>query len=311
VFDHPGAAPLVEFPILVVLEPTNVDYGVIADPTTDLRFEDPDQTILPFDVEMWTPGGRSAIWVKVPQIDGNSTTDSILMHFGADAGATNVASDLVWTGYELVSHMGATVVDAANTYNGTVTGAIGGEGQIGNATVFTNLDQEVRFATADALLADWDAWTLELWIRPTYATLMEPEGRGNAVISKDGSSSIQGGRIQHMTAAPDLWFQADVHFSSGPASYLNTDVPLNAWSHITYAHDGTALRLYRDGALVGGPENRNAALDTTPGDIVLGGSSPMLGAIDELRISDTGFSADWIRTQHRSMIGQLVTFTDP
>ncbi|MFN0250172.1 MAG: LamG domain-containing protein, partial [Kofleriaceae bacterium] len=263
-----------------------------------------------FDVEQWAPGGRSPIWVKVPLIDGSSTTDSILMHFGAGTGASNLASDLVWTGYELVSHMGTTVVDAANTYDGTVSNTTGGEGQIGPATIFTDNGQEVRFATADALLTGWDAWTLELWLRPTYGSLMEAE-RSNEVIGKGAFTSIQDGRIERQPLASNLWFQIDVHFSTGPSSYLNTNLPLNAWTHISYTHDGTALRLYKNGALVQGPENRGATLDTTPDDIVLGGGSPMFGAIDELRISNAGFSADWIRAQHLSMTGQFVTFTDP
>ncbi|MFN0252627.1 MAG: hypothetical protein ACKV2T_37470, partial [Kofleriaceae bacterium] len=50
VFANPGMS-LTDFPVLVVLEPTNIDYDLIGDPHNDLRFEDVDGTILPFDVE--------------------------------------------------------------------------------------------------------------------------------------------------------------------------------------------------------------------------------------------------------------------
>jgi hypothetical protein len=309
-FDNPTVSPLVEFPVLVVLEPSKINYGAIADPRTDLRFEDLDGTTLPFDIETWDPTGRSSIWVRVPQIDASSSTDSILVHFGAGVGANNIASDLVWSRYELVTHLGATAVDAANSYDGTVTNATAGAGQIGDATRFTGANQEVRYTTSGMVLTDWDAWSFEMWIQPQYATLVEAEGQPNAVIGKGPNTSIQGGRIEHMVGEPELWFQVDVHFSTGTPAYLNTDLPLGEWSHILYTSNGTTMELYRNGIVVGSA-NRSATLDTTQGAIVLGGNSPMLGAIDELRISDTGFGPDWIRAQHLSMTGLFVTFTDP
>src|SRR2546430_8090714 len=61
------AEALLDFPVLVALDATRIDYGAVQPGGGDLRFNDPDGTPLAFEIQTWNPAGRSAIWGRVPQ----------------------------------------------------------------------------------------------------------------------------------------------------------------------------------------------------------------------------------------------------
>ena len=48
----------------------------------DLRFVDADDsTLLDHEIESWNPGGTSYVWVRVPTIDGSSSSDFIYLYY--------------------------------------------------------------------------------------------------------------------------------------------------------------------------------------------------------------------------------------
>ncbi len=63
------------------LDATNIDYSQTKDDGSDLRFFAADGTALAYEIEQWNEGGDSSVWVKTPQITGNSDTDSIMMYY--------------------------------------------------------------------------------------------------------------------------------------------------------------------------------------------------------------------------------------
>ena len=64
---------LVDFPVLVVLNSSRIDYSKTQDAGQDLRFYDADGTTkLAHEIEQWNELGNSYVWVKVPQIDASS-----------------------------------------------------------------------------------------------------------------------------------------------------------------------------------------------------------------------------------------------
>ena len=73
---------LADFPVLVVLNSGNIDYSKTQDNGADLRFIDADGTMLAHEIETWNESGDSYVWVKIPQVDGSSNTDSIVMYYG-------------------------------------------------------------------------------------------------------------------------------------------------------------------------------------------------------------------------------------
>ncbi|HRP36993.1 MAG TPA: DUF2341 domain-containing protein, partial [Candidatus Dojkabacteria bacterium] len=80
---------LVDFPVLVTLNSDNFDYSKAKEDGGDLRFTDSDGiTSLNYQIETWNVEGDSFVWVKIPQVDINSDTDSFYLYYG-----NNVATD--------------------------------------------------------------------------------------------------------------------------------------------------------------------------------------------------------------------------
>ena len=69
---------LVNFPVLVKVDGSSIDYSNTQNLGQDIRFTDSDgTTLLSYEIEKWDEASYSYVWVKVPQIDINSNTDYI------------------------------------------------------------------------------------------------------------------------------------------------------------------------------------------------------------------------------------------
>ena len=161
---------LVDFPVLVQLDSSRIDYSLTQNDGADLRFVDRDGTLLPHEIETWNAAGTSYVWVKVPQIDGSSGTDHIWLYYGnaVAADAQNVAA--VWnSGYAAVYHLDDTSQDStANLNHGTNSGSLDAPGRVADGQWFDGVDDYVDLgsaATVDDLFAG--GGTVSAWIRPT------------------------------------------------------------------------------------------------------------------------------------------------
>ena len=148
---------LVDFPVLVQLDSSRVDYSLTQNDGADLRFVDLNGTLLPHEIETWNAAGTSYVWVKVPQIDGSSGTDHIWLYYGnavAAAWRQNVAA--VWnSGYAAVYHLDAHARQdsTANLNHGTNSGSLDATGD--------------AWLTGSGLTAWTTMWT---WDRPRLST---------------------------------------------------------------------------------------------------------------------------------------------
>ncbi len=92
--------------------------------------------------------------------------------------------------------------------------------------------------------------------------------------------------------------------SSGPASlFSNAVVPVNTWTFLAAAFDGSNMRFYQDGTAYG----TSAAVlgDPSAGSCFLGGfygtgASMFDGALDEIRFSNAARSADWLKAEYNN-----------
>ena len=295
--DQASTAPLIDFPVLIRLDPATIDYATIANPRTDLAFADPDATPLPFDIDTWTPGGESDVWVKVPKIDASST-DFITLHFGAGVqGRFDPAA--VWSTYAYVVHLGSQLTSSIATTAQASSMNVGtGAGLVGEASTFAGTGPETIDLGGDTgpLFNAWDKFTLELWVYPDYTAA--PTGEP-AILGK--GSVVSNGRL--ITQGSDL--QIDFAFQAG-TKFLHAPVTWKHWNQLVYTYDGAAFALYHDGAAV----ISNAITGSLPNSglaMVLGGASPLTGAIDELRVAHAGRSADWIRAEYLAATRQFTT----
>jgi len=314
VFDNSAShVDLVDFPVLVALDPTRIPYPEIAQPTTQLRFFDPDTgQDLAFEIERWDPTGRSELWVKVPQIDARSTTDHILLFFGAAAGGLEQPSG-VWSSFDFVYHgMPTRLASSIGAHPGTAEGVATAEGAIASAPRFTGGTwSEIEFADTGALLNGWDRFSFEFWLYPDYAPSFDLGGTEPRYFENGGA--VSGGRLLASVVGIDTLLnpQMDVEFATS-TSYMHPSIQRQAWVYTVYSFDGEVLAIYRNGGLADlevlpAPTRLIAA----PGQLTLGSRThAMVGVIDEVRVSRRDRDADWVNAQFLAMTGKFVTFSE-
>lgn len=311
VFANQNNGALDGFVVLVALEGATTEAALVANPSTDLRFYDPDtQQNLPFQIDTWNPAGESLLWVLVPNIAANSATDRITLYFGEGAGGQeDPTGHTVFGDYSAVWHLGpGAVSNSANAqFTGTRIGGTTDQGRVGNALRWSGTgDQRVTFDNGAALFDSWGPFSLELWIRPDYASLSALNAEAG-VLDKGGGLNL--GRV--FRANPDAVFQVDMHFRVPPNdSYLGTAVALQQWTWLVYDFDGLNLVLYVNGVEDGRDiYSATTTLRSGTNPFFLGDrSTPLQGAIDEVRIAQRSHDASWMRAQYLSMTRAFVAF---
>jgi len=295
---------LVDFPVLVRLDPTRIDYSQVAALGADLRFVSVDGgALLAHQIESWDPLGASEVWVRVPLIAAGSTSDSIWMYHGNPAAADGQDTAGVWdAACSGVWHLDQSLLDStANANHGSNSGSLVGQGKFGEARSFDGTSSWVTVDDANSLDLT-TGMTLEAWVHPTAG--------GNVwrdVIYKgvDDTYYLE-------SSSPSGKAAMGGTFS---ATYLlGVALPLDTWSHLAATYDGAIMRLFVNGNQVAsraqtGPIHASSGALTVGGDALYG--QYFAGRIDEVRISNVARTADWMAAQVRSMSDTFVSFGAP
>ncbi len=321
-----------DFPVLIRLDPTRIDYGKTLPGGADLRFIDSnDFTVLDYEIERWSPGGTSYVWVRVPNIPGTSL-DTIYMYFdnpGAGAGSNTPG---VWGpgGYNLVHHLDE--MAGAHTDSATADGAANNSvvvdvqapqgnapGQINGADLFSAVSNDHIDVADHAVLnvGAGDSMTVEAWVR----TPADPVTARHIAAKERPADSGAGWDFL-------VWFGDVARFSvvDDPAGPPNTTLTAqgglvgdNNWHYVVgrWNRANTTVDVFVDGVNTG--TAMNGALSVTSfantrpfrigerGDLD-GGGFNFEGTIDEVRFSKVVRSDDWIRAQNLSMRDMFVSF---
>jgi hypothetical protein len=296
----------VDFPVLVRLDPSRIDYAVMAPDGSDLRFVDTDNTtLLDHEIEVWNPGGDSIVWVRVPEIDAASGGDFVWMYYGSPAAADLQNPTGVWlNGYAGVWHLVDGSDSTVHGNDGVINGPVAVAGQVGGALDFDGLDDHVE-VPHDPSLAVTGSLMIEAWIR-----VADSSGENyRRIVSKKLAWTDSNGFNLEYSPRQNLLVNLGSGSNGGQASALDLDP---SWHYVVGTISGSTAALYADGVdrttdntaspLVAGTTSLRI------GDIVTGGAS-FFGAIDEVRISSTSRTPAWIDAQYRSMSGAMVSFS--
>ena len=318
VFDNSASTvESLDMPVLVALDATKINYSLIADPKTDLRFENPaNGNAVAFEVEHWNPAGESIVWIKVPRLTPGSTTTSVLMHYGTlAAGSPAPVFSSPNAAYEVVQHFAPTLENAANAkYAGTAIGAARVDGQVGPAIGFSGVgDQRVTFADPGGdLFNGWGSFNMMFWIYLDYPSAGVV--RAQQFMQKGGA--LGSGAV--VSDGTDIDLQIDFHFTgNNNDAVLTASVAPRVWTFIAVMFDrpGATIQIYTDGvagASYSMSGNQQEFLVNDVQAFFLGDdAASFVGRIDELRIEKRARTPDYVRAQHLSMSRRFVTFTDP
>lgn len=300
---------LTNFPVLLTLSNNvhgsgfNYDSFLRAD-GYDLRFSTNiiDTAFLDYEIELWDTNGTSYVWVKIPELNPDGA-GSIRASWGLDSEqppcATNGAT---WeNGYHSVWHMGqgnGIRPDSAGSFDGTVDPEnvnSTSDGKIGPADVFTG-----TASGTDAVggincgnVSVTGSQTIEMWVRAANRSQRRNPvnkaygGEGTITFETDGRANYYYG-----TAGIDgNPYQAN----TAPAGSLIVD----EWLHMVHMRKLTAptvMRWYINGVEVSAitPGYSSAGAGSNPFLIGKGYTYCFNGIMDEVRISSTDRSADWV-----------------
>ena len=312
---------LTDFPVLLTLDSSRIDYTQTQNGGEDLRFVDGDGNVLAHEIEVWNESGSSYVWVKVPEIVGNSNTDFIWMYYGNPTATDGQDAAAVWSNsYQAVYHLSenpggaGTVVDSAGNFDGTNQNTTDVAGFIGNAQEFDGVNQHIIMGANRAFLNNVSGTTISGWIFAhdnSVGAIMGISIAGGPTDDSRVTLNLDGA-VQLSSISDDIEPFKDVHTASNA-------VTQNNWHYVVGVVDfaGDELTIYIDGVQAANLTSVGFASGGTPGGnswrAVIGKNEDSLsrvfdGIMDELRLADTTRSADWAAAQYASMTDGFVGY---
>lgn len=306
--NNAGIAQLSDFPLLIKLDSARIDYSLCQAGGADLRFFDSDGvTLLNHEIETWSVGGTSHIWVKVPQIDAGSTTDSIIMMYGNNNATAVANTSATWSSdYVAVYHMNTGDDSSANANNAALT-------------------SNVTFSTATQLggRSFFDA-ALTPYLQVPTAGMVVGQGTIEAVVEM--RTAPTGGNYRfaysHTNGGNDRIYLGSTNTSrtffatfgdnvSGGSSA--TTYTLNNLEYVVLTYSGLNFSMYFNGAPTDtGTATAHAGI-LASAKIGNYGATPNTawawdGYIHELRVLNTAKSAGYVAANYRAINDTYLTF---
>lgn len=305
--DIPGTPT--DVPILIRLSLGNFQYFGDSKPDgSDFRFiAADDKTPLKYHIERFDSQAQLAfVWVRVPRLSGGANTDKIFLYYGnkqAPAGAE--APGTYDTNQVLIYHFGAksgspqdstAYKSEPSAFNAEVNPA----SLIGSGAKFAGAQTISIPANGAVHLSQGKGFTLSSWVRieaaqsQAYVAQLSENGR-ELVLGINGT-------------------QAFARYNSGgsPVQLTQTgQLTTGEWHHLAIRLGDGHLTLFVDGA---DAAHADAAAQEIGGALTIGGSAAnsnyLSGELDELEVSNTARSGDWLKVAARSqgMVAPLVVY---
>ena len=306
---------LTDFPVLVHLDDTNFDFSKAQNNGEDIRFYDANDTSpLKYEIESWDSVAEKAdIWVRVPLIDGASSSDFIWIYYGNATATDGQDAENVWdSNFVMVQHLEETSQTAGsnNDHLDSTSNSNDGEamngldmdaiGKIDGADDFDGTNDYVE--VPDSASFDVIDLTISAWIN------MDSSGLFSSIAAR-GAFNSGYYSLYHDFGTPG--------FSTFDLTTQNLEGTTNldgtGWHYLVGTwHDSTNTKvLYVDGVQENSDNPTGSIANDNEGIFFgrQGGTQfPSDGRIDEVRISNTARSADWIAAQYKSMSDTFITF---
>lgn len=295
-----------DFPLLVRLNADHFPFAKAKKDGSDLRFS-MNGKALPFEIERWdSKAGSASIWIRIPEILGNSQQE-LRLHWG-NAKAGNVSDGKTVfnesNGYVGVWHMANKVEDATGNLDSKDTGTEPKAGQIGGGRYFPGNKGIFLGTEIQSLPAGSAPHSTQLWFRSEVA---------NATMLGWGVEKGQG-KVHVKYASPST-VRFDCYFSNG-----NARAPIpgrsKGWTHAFHTYENGQSALYINGEKLdeGNPQATPMNIPQ-PARMWIGGwynRYSYVGDLDEVRVSNVARPEDWIRLEYenqkagQTLVGHLV-----
>lgn len=302
------------FPVLIRLNSSNFDFTQAKPDGRDLLFTGKDGRLLEHEIELWnSSSSRADIWVRIDTLLGNNSEQSIFMHWGNTELAQSAIKGRVFDiadGFKAVWHLDSssdTICDATiNRFYGIKHGDLKNDQcVIGYGLTFSGAEGYCDMGSV--FDAGTDNFTVSAWIKPAKTgiqTIVAKSNGGDPYLGYGWIFAIDGANALHCFLADtgDYWGDPGTfHFWSD----VDALIDFTKWYYVATVvdrSDSTRCKMYIDGEEVTdnsignitdiGPMVNNFPIRIgTESD----GGFQFSGSIDDVIISHTVRSEDWIR----------------
>ncbi|MEO1053939.1 MAG: DUF2341 domain-containing protein [Bacteroidota bacterium] len=318
-----GGSALTDFPMLFSF--TSGDFRTVANGGSmqnvngyDIAFTAADgATQLDHQLENYDPStGEVVAWVRIPSLS-NTTDTEIFIYYGDPSVTADQSVSSTWdTDFAAIWHLDNSLEDGTvNDQDGANNGSTDAEGFIGRGRFFDGVDDHITVTHVNGSSIDitGNQVTLEAWVKAPANTRDSPFIIKSAAVNQerymlgiDGGTNLVNSRVT-----------TDAGHFRDDSSPVNVD----DWTHVVFVYDGTIPGaagldrkfVYVNGALFDQYDATGSIL-TTPADLLIGrraiGDDRFFeGTLDELRVSTTARSADWICTEFNNQSSPNTFYT--
>ncbi len=302
------------FPVLVRLTKSNFSFSQAMSGGKDVRFSKSNGAHIPYQIERWdSTNGLAEIWVKADTVYGNNSSQYLKMYWGK-SGAID-------------SSNGGPVFDTANAFTGVWHFNTPGTGKRPDATFYSDSAKPIGASFSQAgVIGGCDTFSAAIAGNNSYDSVANAANSINLAnrnftlmawckmdsIPDTGATGVNHDR--HFMGlgkpAPDSGLQMEyIHAGKYSFRFYNDDLDQTnpytggkTWHLVAGTFNATtkAQILYYDGAM----DNSRTASHTFAGTgaLIIGKSfwQTWDGSLDEVVVSDTDRSADWIKLCYAS-----------
>lgn len=299
----PLGEELLDFPVLVTLDETRIDYAQTQAGGADLRFLDDDGTLLAHEIERWQPNGVSSIWVRIPRFDPRTRKTITYFYGSSTAKALTKGVDVFTADYEAVYHLSDSLArdriihDALEQHDGRPSSALNAsasvEGRIGGGLALGTGGQFVELPGLES--TGLTALTVELWVRegmPRQSERLICRDSATSALEPIACLGLELGNIELAltTSGSGGRFGSDVVDEEGLEP---------GWNHLAMVWDASdrSVRVLRNGSQLSAYSQTGQVLAASILPWVLGDRGPgsgFSGELDEVRIAHVARSNTWL-----------------
>ncbi len=150
-------AAVSNFPLLLKLDSTKINYANTLSLGADLRFADSSGNLMDYEVESWDSSGTSYVWVKIPTLAAEPARSVLWMYYGNSSATSAANASGVWSAaHSKVLHLNGALGSIANgssiiastgvnamAVNSGGSGLAFVSGVVGNAVQFDGIDDSI------------------------------------------------------------------------------------------------------------------------------------------------------------------------
>jgi hypothetical protein len=307
---------LTGFPVVVRLNETNFDFASAESKGQDIRFRKPDGTRLPYEIERWNSAGRMAeIWVRLDTVFGDDSSHYFELYHApwpATDSSNSVAVFDTAQGFRGVWHLSetsGTIADATALGNaGTRQGdQFQGEGVIGMAQSFDGNGDYIGMG--NVLNPGTANFTVSAWVKLDFIdqtqTIIGKSNGGDPSYNYGWLFTLDNSNHFHLFMANGGITWGGMGFGAFDMYTNSINVAPSRWYNVAAVINrltGASSKMYVDGvestiAARGSLNNMTSISNALP--LRIGAEADeergFNGTIDEVTVSYTVRSADWIK----------------